>query len=84
MSTTSWNLMWWMIAKAQACQEGDGNVLRKHARRTASAIVMLTRREGNTVLRGQQEQLTLTEMGNEGGSIRVTQRDSKKQQKIKP
>lgn len=59
-------------------------MLRKHARRTASAIVMLTRREGNTVLRGQQEQLTLTEMGNEGGSIRVTQRDSKKQQKIKP
>lgn len=43
VSTTSWNLMWWMIAKAQACQGGDGNVLRKHARRTASAIVFLTR-----------------------------------------
>lgn len=67
--------MWWMIAKAQACQGGDGNVLRKHARRTASAIVFLTRREGNTVVRGQQEQLAVTEMVNEGGSIRVTRRD---------
>lgn len=74
--------MWWMIAKARACQGGDGNVLRKHARRTASAMVPLTRREGNTVVRGQKEQLAVTEMVNEGGSIRVTtQRDSERSSK---
>lgn len=79
--TTSWNLMRWMIAKAQACQGGDGNVLRKHARRTASAIVLLRRWEGNRVVRGQQEQLTLTAMVSEGRSIKVTQRDSERSSK---
>lgn len=67
--------MWWMIAKEQACQGGDDNMLRKHARRIASVIVFLTRQEGNTVVRGQQKQLALTKMVNEGEGIRVTQRD---------
>lgn len=67
--------MWWMIANEQACQGGDVNILRKHARRIASVTVFFTRQEGNTVVRGQQEQLAVTKKVNEGESIRVTQRD---------
>lgn len=44
-----------MIANEQACQGGDGNMLRKHTRRIASVIVFLTRLQGNTIVRGQQE-----------------------------
>lgn len=65
LSTRSWNLMWWMIANEQTCQGGDGNVLRKYARRIASVIVFLIRQEGNTIVRGQQEQLAVTKMVNE-------------------
>lgn len=58
-------------------------MLRKHARRTASVIGFLTRQEGNTIVRGQQEQLAVTRMVNEGESIRVTpKRPRKKKQEI--
>lgn len=64
-----------MIANEQACQGGDGNMLRKHARRIASVVVFLTSQEGNTVVRGQQEQPAVTTMVNEGEIVSVTQRD---------
>lgn len=70
-----------MIAKAQAPQGGDGKALRKHAGRTASATVSLTRGEPNTDVRGQREQLAGTEKVKEGGIIRVTQRDSERSSK---
>lgn len=61
---------WW--PKHRLVKE-ETNVLRKHARRTASATVSLRRWEGNMVVRGQQER--------EGGSIRVTLRDSERSSK---
>lgn len=50
-------------------------MLTKHARSIASVSVFLRRQEDNTVARGQQEQLSVNKMVNEGESIRVTQRD---------
>lgn len=67
--------MWWMIAKKQACQGGGSHMLTRHARSTASVTVFLRRQEGNTAVRGQQEQLLVNKMVNEGESVRVTQRD---------
>lgn len=55
-------------------------MLRKHNRKIASVIVVLTRQEGNTIVRVQQEQLAVTKMVNEEAKWLL--KETKKQKEI--